>query len=112
MEKYECNGVDVSIPSTGDDWELFTSSMACGTASRALTSALKKALKAVDGFVHRGEKPVRAAYLAKCQYVNPVQEKYASYGAQDTEPDTNAALALMRYIAERYDAECSIWDIR
>ena len=35
----------VWMPATGEDWQLYTASMKCGKAAKALTAALKKLLK-------------------------------------------------------------------
>ena len=42
----------VILPMTGDDWELFTSTMKCGNAARSLTAALKRLLAAIDDDTH------------------------------------------------------------
>jgi len=76
--------LNINIPTTAEDWELYTVSMDCTAAAEALTAALKEAiadisegLSSVDDVMHR--------------YMHPVMDKYDDFGAADTEP---------RYIAE------------
>lgn len=81
--------VDIGrIPETADDWELYTSSMNCTVAARALTAALKKALRAVA----KGA----TTYEAMKAHFDPVARKYADYGAQDSEPTHHAERILDR----------------
>jgi len=81
--------VDVGkLPETGDDWELYTASMKCEGAARALTGALKKALRAV------GEGTTVPDALR--DHFDPIARKYADYGAQDSEPTWKATRILER----------------
>lgn len=43
------NGDEVIMPTSPTDWQLFASSMKCGPAARALTSACRKAAKIILG---------------------------------------------------------------
>lgn len=42
------NGKSVTIPTTPANWQLFSSTMKCGIAARALTAACKKAVAAIN----------------------------------------------------------------
>lgn len=71
--------LNINIPTTAKDWELYTVSMDCTAAAEALTAALKEAiadisegLNSVDDVMHR--------------YMYPVMDKYDDFGAADTEP--------------------------
>ncbi len=76
------------LPETGDDWELYTATMKCEGAARALTGALKKALRAVGAGATVPE--------ALRDHFDPVARKYADYGAQDSEPMRHAERILER----------------
>ena len=76
------------IPETGDDWELYTATMKCEGAARALTAALKKALRAVGAGATVPD--------ALREHFDPVARKYADYGAQDSEPMRHAERILER----------------
>ena len=38
---------NIKLPTPGDQWQLFTATMACGTAAKSLTAALRKAVAVV-----------------------------------------------------------------
>lgn len=76
------------LPETGDDWELYTASMKCEGAARALTAALKKALRAVGSGASVPD--------AMRDHFDPVARKYADFGAQDSEPMRHAERILER----------------
>ncbi len=85
----------VRIPTTGEDWELYTSSMACGRAARALTAALKRALLVVDKAIKAGTGHTDDGLETLMdQHLYPVMSTYSSYGAYDTEPRYHAIHAL------------------
>jgi len=46
MIKYEGRYAESDIPSSSDEWELFTSTMSCGHAARSLTAAMKRVARA------------------------------------------------------------------
>lgn len=56
------NGKKVTMPTSGRDWQLFTSSMKCGTAARALTTALRAAVLVIQGCTVK-ELPTIREYL-------------------------------------------------
>ncbi len=93
------SGKTLSIPSTGGDWQLYTSSMPCGRPAHALTAGLKRALKAVDKAAARGlaltifnEREVEELVET---YVRPVMTKWSAWGASDTEPRETAYSAIL-----------------
>jgi hypothetical protein len=90
-------GRSIPIPHDAHDWELYTSSMKCGQAARALTAALKKALKVVDAFVATGGIPNEDTLdVLYTKYIRSVAVKYAEFGATDTEPRSEAFRAMER----------------
>ena len=91
------SGKTVNVPSTGDDWQLYTSSMACGRAAAALTAALVRVAKEIDRNVAKGYRPTEAGASELYRTViEPVMSKYASFGAYDTEPRGVAYTAIER----------------
>jgi len=62
-----------SFPTTGNDWQLYTSEMRCGHAARSLTAALRRALKE--------EGPDKAYDVWRATAI-----KWAVFGALDSEP--------------------------
>lgn len=78
----------IRVPSSADDWELFTASMPCNKAANALTAALCKAL----AFVGKGMSVDEAMH----KYMDPVMDKYADCGAADSEPRYHAVSCLSR----------------
>ena len=91
------SGKTVNVPSTGDDWQLYTSSMACGRAAAALTSALVRVLKTIDSNVALGYRPTEAgAQNLYSTVIAPVMSRSASFGAYDTEPRGVAYTAIER----------------
>jgi hypothetical protein len=95
------SGKVVRIPTTGQDWELYTSTMACGRAARALTAALKKALREVDKAAKLGLKPTEGGLeRVMDKFLSPVMSKYAAFGAYDTEPRSHAFSALDRAVKD------------
>ena len=93
------SGKEVRVPSTGDDWQLYTCSMACGNAARALTGALVKALRVIDAHAAKGYAPTpRGAEKLMAEVIYPVMDKYAKFGAADTEPRGVAYSSMERAI--------------
>jgi hypothetical protein len=77
---------------TGNDWQLYTCTMKCGLPARAMTSAVRKELE--RGIPHRLAKgvglsaAVDAALRSLYYNKDSVFDRYAQYGACDTEPRT------------------------
>lgn len=90
------SGRTVEIPTTGNEWQLYTSSMACSGAAKALTSALVRALRKLDWAKSAGPMAPVAVYDIYREIVWPVMVKYRDYGATDTEPRGVAQDALGR----------------
>jgi len=85
----------VNIPVTGDDWQLYTCSMKCGTAARGLTAALKKAFRYFEKNMGRDGKPVPQTLGDAFDIVREAMNKYSKFGAYDTEPRCVAQQALI-----------------
>jgi len=61
---------DIKLPTTAEQWQLFASTMACGTASRALTAKLKAAVAIVRDCPVRELPAIRAYLIDYCWRVN------------------------------------------
>lgn len=100
------SGKSVNVPSSGDDWQLYTSSMACGRAAAALTGALVRVLTEIDQHVSKGYAPTPdGAQHLYSTVIEPVMSKYAKFGAYDTEPRSVAYEAIertVRRLTDRY----------
>lgn len=93
------SGKSVSVPSTGDDWQLYTSSMACGRAAASLTAALVRVAKEIDAMAKKGYAPTPAgAYKLYNDIVEPAMNRNSEYGACDTEPRNVAYDAIERVV--------------
>ncbi len=99
-----------NLPRSGRDWQLYTSSMKCGKAARALTSALKaaeKALRKALKSVTTREAAESAVYEAMRTHMYPVMNQYSSYGAYDSEPCWTATDYLNAVAEEKgFAARC------
>ena len=94
------SGKSVKVPSTGDDWQLYTCSMACGRAAASLTAAVVRAAKTIDEMASKGYRPTEAGASKLYQdVIYPVMSRYADFGASDTEPRGVAQDALDRVIS-------------
>ena len=93
------SGKSVSVPSTGHDWQLYTSSMACGRAAASLTSALVRVAKEIDKMAKKGYAPTRqGAYKLYNEEIYTVMSRYSDFGAADTEPRNVAYDAIERVV--------------
>ena len=96
------SGKIVRIPVSGLDWQLYTSSMRCERAAKSLTTALKKALGEVDKALKEGFHPTPDGLERLVhKHLRPVMDKYASFGACDTEPRCVALDTLARAGGDR-----------
>ena len=71
--------LNINIPTTAKDWELFTVSMDCTAAADALTAALKEAIADISEGLSSVDDVMR-------RYMHPVMRKYRAFGAADSEP--------------------------
>jgi hypothetical protein len=98
-------------PKTADDWDLYTASMACGTAARGLTAALKRTIKKVESMTMAQVKKAgglnAAIQIAHAEHMAPAMDKYAEYGAADTEPGCVAA----RCLRQHFDTDISYYNL-
>jgi len=91
----------MNMPTTANDWQLYTCSMNCGTAARSLTAALKRVIKKVEDMkmseIKKAGGLSRAITLASMNILDPVMNKYAEYGASDSEPYSVARWYLRKH---------------
>ncbi len=73
-------------PKTAEDWQLYTSTMKCGHAARALTGALKKAKICARRYRRQKLSIYLATNKAYEEVVAPVASRYRDYGARDAAP--------------------------
>lgn len=93
------SGKTISVPSSGEDWQLYTSSMACGRAANALTAALVRVAKEIDRMASKGYRPTaEGAETMYASTIEPVMSKYSAFGALDTEPRNVAYDAIERVV--------------
>jgi len=94
------SGKNVNLPSTGDDWQLYTSTKGCGRAAAALTAAVVRVAKEIDKKASEGYRPTEkgAAHLY-ATVIEPVMAKHSNFGACDTEPRGVAYDALDRIVS-------------
>jgi hypothetical protein len=96
-------GATVTIPSTGDDWELYTCTKKCGVAAKGMTAALKKAITAAKRALakppYTQERITKALSEAYRAHLDPAENKYSNFGAADSEPIFQGKNALIRAIS-------------
>lgn len=99
----------VDIPTTGDEWELYTCAMSCSKAAKSLTGALKKSLRLIDKYMTN--RPVVHAVADAYYAEGGIYEKMcelSDFGASDTEPRAVASSCMNRYASIRiYGADSS-----
>ena len=79
--------MDNTLPKTASDWQLYTSKPGAGVAARSLTAALGRLLKEANTHKAEGYIPTRHTVGALIQkHLAPVMDRYAEFGATDTEP--------------------------
>jgi hypothetical protein len=64
-------GIPFTVPKTGEDWQLFTCSMKCGNAARALTAQLKKVMMAIGRCKFQEQKQVLELLKYYCDRFMP-----------------------------------------
>ena len=109
--KFGENAPSVNIPSTGEEWELYTVSMGCSVAARALTGAMKRSLRKFDTLLTKYGEDYREIGPESMAPFYQAAEKYAKYGAYDTEPRYHARRTMQEYADKRgyYIPEVDLW---
>ena len=85
------SGRTAKIPFDAYDWQLFTSKVGVDEAAKDMTTALIAALTSMDEGLTQGW------YGYMKEHMRPVMEKYAAFGACDTEPRCEAEDALEKF---------------
>lgn len=71
---------------SAEDWDLYTSSMKCGAAARAMTKQLNMYLGQAKKDIRKGENSeVVATSVRNNMYA--FMSQYSKFGARDTEPE-------------------------
>lgn len=90
--------IDLYIPITAGDWELFVDMPGVGRAAKRMTGALKRSIKRFDSLRRSTHSdPVLALYAAYTQVMAETMNKFSDFGATDTEPRNVAQGHLARY---------------
>lgn len=90
----------LKMPTTAQEWQLFSDMPGVGVAARALTAALQKAATAISrGLAVLDDERSAPGVVTRAYYrfVYPVMTKYARWGASDTEPRNVAQGWLEKY---------------
>jgi hypothetical protein len=83
----------IKIPTTAGDWELYSTMPGVGKAARAMTTAIKKAIREFKARIGQKDVPHLLGDVYE-KHVSPVMSKYSSFGAWDTEPRYHAKQTL------------------
>lgn len=91
------------------NWELYTCSMKCGRAERALDAVLErgvkelvKRLKAANAMSDDAKTVGTIIERVRHEVMYPVMQKYSSYGALDSEPYYHAGQGLIQGAKEYF----------
>ena len=81
--------IEIKVPESAEEWELYTNSMRCGKAARSLTAALKKSMRLF----------IKDTSISQYDALKPffaAANKWADYGTSDSEPVHHAERAMRR----------------
>lgn len=87
MMKFERG--EIKLPSTADEWELYSQDLGSELVAREMTNALKQAIQYVEKNLGKTRdrellaKVMREAYV---KFLDPAEDKFSRYGASDSEP--------------------------
>lgn len=97
MRTIKVGKVKVEVVATASEWELFSISMNCNAATKALNDAVDRCAKAVTQASAKGLDVGKRTLLAlyKKELV-PVMNRHSRFGASDSEPDYHACAALRK----------------
>jgi hypothetical protein len=96
MQRYK----GIKIPTSGRDWQLFTTVRGVGEAAKKMTKGLKKAITELTKLM-REERTESVPEIAKMigyvwkKHIETAMARCKGYGATDTEPRYRAAQALI-----------------
>jgi hypothetical protein len=91
--------VTIHIPTSASDWELYSTMKGVGKAARGMTAALKRSFKAFPKLLAEGYPiPQALGRASRCEGgFDQAMDKYAEFGASDTEPRNNGHQALIDF---------------
>jgi len=84
----------IEIPSTGDEWQLFTGQKGCAAAARELAGAMKKCLRTFDDLLAKHGEDYPDLVGESMRPFHEAASKHGDHGACDT---------------EAHDVACGIW---
>ena len=97
MRTIKVGKIEVAVVATAGEWELFSSSMNCDVATKALNDAVDRCAKAVAQASAKrldvGKRTLLALYKKE---LVPVMSRYSRFGASDSEPDYHACATLRK----------------
>lgn len=95
--------VEIEIPETAEEWQLYTTEKGVRAAARELVAASVRALRSLR---HAEEGTWSGAFRrAFATHVAPVMQRHAGLGASDTEPRNALFGAVERGLRRAIDAE-------
>jgi hypothetical protein len=103
-----------------DDWELYSATMKTGRAVRALNAAMNRAAKKLHSELRKRklrlgdvESIATLIHQLRDSELLPVMRKFAVYGANDSEPYSNAKIGLISAVKDYFGiprSECHVWE--
>jgi len=81
---------------TAEDWQLYTDMLGCEIVARAMTDELNRLLKIAKYEIIENDKDQTLAAKEVRDEMLRFMEKYAKYGARDTEPEWALVDAINR----------------
>jgi hypothetical protein len=88
------------LPKGADEWQLYSGTKGVGTAARNLTQRLTSALVSLGKTVSRNQTAAarKKAVIKVVQRISAALDRYADFGASDTEPRYVARSTMRRYL--------------
>jgi len=92
--------VEIEIPETARDWELYTDMRGSTNAARGMVAALKRSFAAFPKLLAEGHQVNDALNAAACIRggISEAMERFADHEAADTEPRNHAYDAMERFV--------------
>ena len=101
MNSYNVS-VPIRVPTTPNDWQLFSEEPGAAGAARKMTAALKRSFRVLDDATKQGHTLDNALVYTCFEDLRIAAQALVNWGATDTEPRNVACNAMQRYIKHRY----------